>query len=97
MLGSLPFLGLMGVMLGSMGSFSFPFLRMGLREGVLASEGRVACGGGTETQTKHVKHYGAMLRSLTLGGMKVGIGNASSLSNVRPAAAMGEVGGGGLP
>ncbi|TNN44236.1 hypothetical protein EYF80_045564 [Liparis tanakae] len=36
------FFGLIGAALGSAASFSFPFLRMGLREGVLLREGRVA-------------------------------------------------------
>lgn len=44
MLVSLPFLGLMGVVLGSATSFSLPFLLMGLREGALARDGRVAWG-----------------------------------------------------
>ena len=39
---SLPFFGLIGATLGSAASFSLPFLRMGLREGVLLREGRVA-------------------------------------------------------
>lgn len=37
-----PFFGLMGVLLGSVISFSLPFRLIGLREGVLANEGKVA-------------------------------------------------------
>lgn len=49
---SLLFFGLMGAALGSATSFSLPFLRMGLREGVLLREGRLAYkeGNGTKTQ-----------------------------------------------
>lgn len=49
---SLLFFGLMGAALGSAASFSLPFLRMGLREGVLLREGRLAYkeGNGTKTQ-----------------------------------------------
>lgn len=37
-----PFFGLMGVLLGSVISFSLPFRLIGLREGVLANDGKVA-------------------------------------------------------
>ncbi len=37
-----PFFGLMGVVLGSIISFSLPFRLIGLREGVLLNEGKVA-------------------------------------------------------
>lgn len=39
---SLLFFGLMGAVEGSAASFSLPFLRIGLRDGVLLREGRVA-------------------------------------------------------
>lgn len=41
-LASPPFFGLMGVVLGSVISFSLPFRLIGLREGVLPNEGKVA-------------------------------------------------------
>lgn len=41
-LASLPFLGLKGAALESTASFSLPFLRMGLSEGVFVRDGRVA-------------------------------------------------------
>lgn len=37
-----PFFGLMGVLLCSVISFSLPFRLIGLREGVLANDGKVA-------------------------------------------------------
>lgn len=58
MLASLPFFGLIGVALGSATSFSLPFLRMGLREGVLLKEGRVAYKVGIEcnNRTQYIRH-----------------------------------------
>lgn len=41
-LASLPFLGLKGTEAGSPGSFSFPFRRMGLREGGFVRDGKAA-------------------------------------------------------
>lgn len=39
---SAPFFGLMGVELGSVTSFSLPLRRIGLRDGVLDNDGKVA-------------------------------------------------------
>lgn len=41
-LASPPFFGLMGVLLGSVASFSLPFRLIGLRDGVLVSDGNEA-------------------------------------------------------
>lgn len=41
-----PFFGLMGVELGSVVSFSLPFRLIGLRDGVLVRDGKVAWFGG---------------------------------------------------